>query len=115
MLSHLAQRIPRLRTRGQQLLDLLQGDWSQAALVHWCIGAHCPCGGTQEKAIDAISEALSWLVVHAVPPTPSLARWTTLGPCVAWLTLGVLAHRILPQAWEAAFSKERPAEAGSDT
>ncbi len=33
-------------------------------------------------------------------------RWTTLGPCCAWLALACAVHSLLPRAWSAAFAGE---------
>ncbi len=35
-----------------------------------------------------------------------LPRWTTLGPCTAWLALSCVVHSLLPRAWARAFSKQ---------
>jgi len=76
--------------------SLLHGPWWGKKIVHYC-HAQCPCGGSRQKAVAAIVQLMSWLLVFSIPAPPSLARWTTLGPSLAWLSLGVLMYNALPE------------------
>ena len=96
--------------------SLLQGPWWQQPLVHFCPGSSCICGGSRSGAIQKITEVLMWLLVTTMPATPTFSRWSTLGPCIAWLALGVLLHDAFTATWSVAFSEVEGAEdnAGND-
>ena len=96
------------------LMSLLHGCWSRSCIAHFCVGANCRCGGSEQKFLDLLIEPMIWVILSSMPTTPSFSRWTTLGPCTAWFGLGILVHTIFKDAWLLAFGNERPNESAGD-
>ena len=94
-----------MREKADLLWSFLQGPWDQPTVHHYC-PAGCLCGGTEEKAFATILELLFWVICTRMPPAPNLARWATLGPACAWLSLALVLHGIFVRAWLRAFSEE---------
>ena len=94
-----------MRKKADLLWSYLQGPWDQPRVHHYC-PPECPCGGTEEKAFSTILELLFWVFCTRMPQAPNPARWATLGPACAWLSLALVIHGIFVRAWLRAFSKE---------
>ena len=94
-----------MRKKADLLWSYLQGPWDQPRVHHYC-PPECPCGGTEEKAFATILELLFWVFCTRMPQAPNPARWATLGPACAWLSLALVTHGIFVRAWLRAFSKE---------
>ena len=81
------------RKAGQDLLDLLPGDWSQPApLIHWC---RFGCCDSPEDAAEKIWAAFDQLLLCCRPRIPSLNRWTRLYQPLAWWCVACRVHGIV--------------------
>jgi len=99
-----------LRRRADLLVELLQGPWHQATIHHYCVPG-CACGGSREKLVSTLIELFIWLYCTLMPCSPTMSRWTTLGPALG--SACVVTHGSFQRAWIVAFGKDPDAVAAA--
>ena len=80
----------------EKLLCILNGDWSEAFVQHYCFAEPCPCGGTKERCVDTCCALLEAVILdRAAEKVPSCNRWHTVAPTLETQGLGLLLHNTL--------------------
>lgn len=90
------------RDRLLRLVAVLNGCWwMQDCVSHYCHGASCvgPCHD-HASALTLATSAVQSIIFDAQPQTPSLSKWSKLGPCLDVMLLGILCHNFFGRAME---------------
>ena len=73
-----------LRGNLRKLFDAMGCRWWESAMVHYCRGLTCWCGGDRDAAVKRIKQLILQTIVSSLPPSPASIKWTKLGPCLDW-------------------------------
>ena len=85
------------------LLKLLNGDWRERSIQHYCTGAACVCGGDREKCQDLIYAVLGRSIFTTLSrKVHSTSRWHTFDDAIETVCLGLCCHALLGRACERA-------------
>lgn len=105
------------RDEAQRLLDMLNGDWREDQLVHYCF----ECPGRCMSVDDARDKVYAALLACGVLPNndtvPSLKDWGSAWEHCAQQTLGIMCHRVFPRVVDLAihWDREPPQEPVGDS
>lgn len=94
-----------MKVRFQELVNVLNGDWFEDRLVHYCTGPEC-CNGEQDLHQRLVASIMSTFLRER-PVVPQLSRWSKGVASLDFWLLGLAVHKLILHLFSGGLLKQQ--------